>query len=415
MAKSWNGVGASGFATTTTSDLFFHTGGCTLYSMTNDVRTQFEVNHTFDIDLARIYLSANARNNTNPGYVRKNTADTAATWSLTTTTTGWFDSSGTASFVAGDTVNFRQRMNLGSGSITFNSITYRIDNGNGNYPINWYQTSNSLEWSFSTNTTYFMNFSGQSNAISSGSETRQQLKVRAAGVYSKMQCFIRVNSATQAISLRFRKNGADGNQVVSITASTTGYFEDASNTDSVADGDLINARATSSAGSGSATFTMFGVCFEATVDAYDIVATNNNSRSRTSSTATEFGHIAGSGVLNTTEANVEHKVPVAFDASHFRVYVDAAAVNVTDFTIRKNGADTTLAISTIVATTGWYEDTSDVISFAVDDRICYKVSAGSSATVTWYAVAIKCTITDGSGGAGGGGGGGGNTLLNIVL
>ena len=407
MAKSWNGVGAAGFATTTTSDLFFHTGGCTLYSMTNDVRTQFEVNHTFDIDLARVYLSANARNNTNPGYVRKNTADTSCSWSLTTTTTGWFDSTGTASFVAGDTVNLRQRMNLGSGSITFNTLTYRIDNGNGNYPVNWYQTSNSLEFAFSTNTTYFMNFSGQSNAVSSGSETRQQLRVRAAGVYSKMQAFVRVNSATQAITIKFRKNGADGNQTVSITSATTGFFEDASNTDSVADGDLINARATSPAGSGSATFTMFGIAFEATVDAYDIVATNNNSRSRTTSTATEYGHIAGSGVLGATEANVEHKLPVPFDASHFRVYVDSApTVGDTTFTLRKNGADTALTVTTITSTTGWYEDTSNVVSFAVDDLICYKVSASVSSTVTWYAVAIKCSLNDGSGGAGGGGGGG---------
>ena len=407
MAKSWNGIGAAGFATSTTSDLFFHTGGCTLYNQQTEVRTEFEVNHTFDIDLARIYVSANARNNTNLGYVRKNAADTSVSWSMTTTTAGWFDSTGTASFVATDKVNFRQRMNLGSGSITFDTITYRIDNGNGNFPVNWYQTSNSLQFAFSTNTTYFMNFSGQSNAVSSGSETRQQLKVRAPGVYSRMQAYIRVNSATQAITIKFRKNGADGNQTVSITASTTGHFEDASNTDTVADGDLINARATSPSGSGSATFTMFGICFEASVDAYDIVATNNSDRTRNNSTATEYGHIAGSGVLRATEATCEHKLPVPFDASHFRVYVhNAPSSGNSTFTLRKNGADTALTVTTITGTTGWYEDTSNVVSFAVDDLICYKVSASVAATVVWYAVAIKCSLNDGSGGAGGGGGGG---------
>lgn len=415
MAKAWNGIGNTNNAFSGSSDQFLGTGGATINPDSTENRRQFKLNFSVTLGKGRVLVSANARNQANTGFIRKNAANTSVSWSITASTTGWFeDNVNTASFVAGDFVNLLQRQNLGTGSFTVEQYAYEIDSGTGNYPRTWYQaTSDALTPSFLASTTYVWGLCGNFRVLDTSAGTRQQLRCRVTGTFSRLQIYVSANTATGSTTMRFRKNGANGNQVVTVPSSTTGHFEDTTNTDTVADGDLVNINLVTAA-SGSISATMAGVCFEATENAYEILAQSSGGRTRTSSTATEFAMVAGSGAQAATESQKEIKVPVPFDASRLRVYVDSAPTNSTTFTLRKNGADTALAISTITTTTGWYEDASDVVGYAAGDLICLKISAASSSTVVWYTTAIKCAIVDGSG-VGGGGGGGGNRRRSFVV
>ncbi len=59
--------------------------------------------------------------------------------------------------------------------------------------------------------------------------------------FSQMTVWVLTNAITAASTFTFRKNAANGNQTVSITASTTGAFTDTTNSDSsIGASDLIN-------------------------------------------------------------------------------------------------------------------------------------------------------------------------------
>src|SRR5690349_17266000 len=94
----------------------------------------------------------------------------------------------------------------------------------------------------------------------SAAESNAQITRRVPGVESNL--YIRVNTNDRGTStLRFRINGGDGNQVVSITASTTGEFEDTSNTDTIAAGDLTDYQITGGAGGTTLTFGIVSTLF----------------------------------------------------------------------------------------------------------------------------------------------------------
>ena len=70
--------------------------------------------------------------------------------------------------------------------------------------------------------------------------TNVQAQALAAYTVSKLQTYLPVNTVSAASTLKLRKNGANGNQSVSLTASTTGFFDDASNSDALAATDTID-------------------------------------------------------------------------------------------------------------------------------------------------------------------------------
>lgn len=83
--------------------------------------------------------------------------------------------------------------------------------------------------------------------------TEAPVKIRAKGtnqVFSHLSTYIYFNSADAAVVFKFRKNGADGNQQLSIPAGITGYYEDTVNTDSVTTGDDVATEGDASAVTG---------------------------------------------------------------------------------------------------------------------------------------------------------------------
>lgn len=83
------------------------------------------------------------------------------------------------------------------------------------------------------------NFGDDTNGLAS-SEVQAKLP-SAAGTYSLMSIFVSANTASTA-TLTFRKNGAAGNQTISIGSGATGWFQDVTNSDTVVDGDLVDLR-----------------------------------------------------------------------------------------------------------------------------------------------------------------------------
>ena len=83
-----------------------------------------------------------------------------------------------------------------------------------------------------------------------GTDPPTQILYRSPGTLSKLYVRVTANSNVGSVTLRVRKNGANGNMFVTIPAGATGAFEDTVNTDTVAAGDKLNYQSTTGGATG---------------------------------------------------------------------------------------------------------------------------------------------------------------------
>ncbi len=220
---------------------------------------------------------------------------------------------------------------------------------------------------------------GHGTFSSSSTEANRQTLFRAAGVLTRIYITILTNDRG-ASTFRVRKNGADGNLVCSITASTTGEFEDITNSDTVAAGDLFNFRLATGAGGTTFTFNVARVLFTPTSDTVTVTSNQSSNIGATNI----FNALVGISGSAGTEANNQTKIPIACTWQSLGVFVSAntrdAAVT---YTTRVNSAAGAQSVSIGSTLTGWFEDLVNTDTLALDDLICYNgVTAGTTGTVT---------------------------------
>lgn len=267
-----------------------------------------------------------------------------------------------------------------SGLIRTTSVAYRLSGATS------IRGTNYIYGLFPGNTYYFVLMGhGQKTTV----ESVTQYTFRVAATLSNFRAFIQNNTITAASTVRTRKNGANGNQSFSVPDSTSGDFEDTSNTDSVVPGDNFN----------------YQVVIGATGTEMNIFSMQHKSNSTgkpigvgSGGTATfqynwtRYTPIEGSPqTLNATESLVQIETRTALIAKNMFVRISANSIdNSSTFTLRKNTADTALAVSVGAAATGVFEDTADTIDFDLDDLINWKVvSVGTAGTMIINYIAFE--------------------------
>lgn len=191
------------------------------------------------------------------------------------------------------------------------------------------------------------------NANATGYDPIQAL----AATYSKMQCYINASTKDGTSVLHFMVNGATGSQSISVTSAATGYFEDTSNSDSVAAGDYWGMSWDTSA---STTGTLGG---------YGLSVLNNTHRSLEGD---YFGNISAAYLPiaalqnggTATESDISHRALSASLEPFFGLSC-YCSVNTRTATcalaFRINGSDA-ISVSIANATTGRFAETSTTAS-----------------------------------------------------
>ncbi len=87
-------------------------------------------------------------------------------------------------------------------------------------------------------TTNYSSLSG--DTVFSGTELNTQLKTGIAFSASNLEAFVISNGITATSTIKFRRNGINGNQGLSYKSGVTGYMEDVVNVDSVGSSTEIN-------------------------------------------------------------------------------------------------------------------------------------------------------------------------------
>lgn len=200
---------------------------------------------------------------------------------------------------------------------------------------------------------------------------------------------------------RLRKNGSNGNQSVSITASTTGEFSDAVNTDSIASGDLVNGQLITGAGGTTFTATTVNALYTPNINSQTITKFINNNRNEvatiTAASTTYYHPVSGfMSLTSTTEANLGCKLAtIKGTLSNMSLYVISNTFASAAFTCisRKNGSNGNMSVSVGTLTTGLFQDNVNSDTVVTGDLLNYASTTGvgaGSATYGFLSNALKC-------------------------
>lgn len=351
-----------------------------------------------DVSNLRLHVSTNGRSTNCTSTFYKNGSSTSLTVTATASTTGVFeDTSNTVTLSAADTWSCDFSTSTGGGSIFIRvlsvlwtglkKLTTTIEFGTGGSS------------GTGSTTRYWM---PAGIAYDNGTESICQAVIPEDCTYSDLMVNVVSNSNTGTCTYASRVNGGAGNCSVSVTTTSTGYYEDTSNSDSITSGDLFCYQL-SRGGSGNIRFNTLGGCFECTGGFMMFNGTGANGQAN----PTTYWWIMGYAAQSTSESSTQWDNPMETDVSllSVRVISNSSSSTVT-MTTRINGADGNQTLSLTGSTTGNYQDTSNSDTLTDGDLICYR-GTGANNFIYYSCIAMfvddldpgaaAYTITAGSG------------------
>lgn len=215
-------------------------------------------------------------------------------------------------------------------------------------------------------------------------EAHVQTYMTYSGTWSGLSVYMRLANATGDTTFTVRVNGADTALTVTVPQSSTGRFQDLTNTISVSATDLVSIGVTTTAGS---TTSVPSITTLFTSDSGDSVQYNMAFDAGSYSSGTQprvfriAGHLTGSP---TVEADNQALMQHAGNITAIGAYVSAnARTTTTTFRNRINGANGTCTFAVTATSTGLFTDTTHSDAFVAGDLMngIYTWASGSNAIV----------------------------------
>lgn len=242
---------------------------------------------------------------------------------------------------------------------------------------NFSRNDDSTAGSLGASTTVYYTLGGNMQMLNSATESRKAVTHRAAGTFSNLYINILTNDRA-ASTFRTRKATANANLVVSITGSTTGKFEDTSNTDAVTAGDDWHCSIVTGAGGTVFTFSTYSVLFAATTNT--VMRGGFVELSFTQASSTIPFCIWGNTFFSAgdTDANVGTTYRTAGTLNNLLVNIRFNDRTTTSsFRSRLNSANGGLLISVTGGTSGILEDTANSDTIASGDLVNFAYISGT--------------------------------------
>ena len=232
----------------------------------------------------------------------------------------------------------------------------------------------------SNNVTAYMSYA--LDCLNHNSEGDSKARQKLAGVYKYFYVLVTANARTSTTTFRSRKNGANGNLVISVAAGTTGIFEDSANQDNVAAEDDYNFSVSNGAGSSEAiTWTVVSVHFFPSPVLGGMFSTGGSSSSILAGTTKYMmaGGSCGNNTSTATEFNRILKTPIVVKKMVVNVQANSMTSDST-WVLVKNGTDSTITGTIVQGVIGRTEDVTHNETINPGDDIKYKFVAGATGT-----------------------------------
>lgn len=318
--------------------------------------------------LQGLHVYANASTNVTSAIytLRDGGADTSVTLTILGNTSGdFYDDTNTADYTAGDKFCLKEVItSSGAFTMTISSVGLDVVRTTSDNAMTLYASDSS-----SSNSDGFGSF----RATVSTTENNIGGWVQDAGVFRRMFSYVNSNPRTSNTVCRMRVNGVTVNQAFTVTASTTGYFEDASSSDTVTAGARFAMFFDHGSGTQIQTHSIYGVSFESTDNAMivDLVVASNGVLGMINGTGYLIINGAGGNAV-ASEGNARHALRAGeLSRLHARCISNTRGITTTA-TVRVNDTDTALEISLPAATTGDFSDTADTVAVAKGDTVNLK-------------------------------------------
>lgn len=205
--------------------------------------------------------------------------------------------------------------------------------------------------------------------------TNRGIYVGVAGVLSKFAVHTEDSTGTTRI-VNINKNGSAGNQTVTLGSGLTGWFEDNTNTDTVAAGDVIKAEADTTSGNwvvAHCRIKLVPTSVHASVMSY---------YTANAPSATRYFPISGFGTDSSTESAIQTPMKLACTAKRLSaVLITNASGTATTVRSRKNTANGAQSVSITAGSTGRFTDVTNSDTLVAGDLFNYQVT-GQNSNVT---------------------------------
>ena len=209
-----------------------------------EANAQFKMKIAGTLSNLEVFVASNARTGATVFNVRIGAANGNNTISVGAGLTGLFeDTTHTDAISINSLINYSVVLDTETNALGCSFISVKYAASAYHYIVADAGTTNTLA---AGPVTYWNSISGDSNGIASASwnstsETTVMCLAQFPHTLSNLETFVSQSSTlTSASTLTIRKNAANGNQVISIPAATTGYFEDTVNTDVLIGSEEIN-------------------------------------------------------------------------------------------------------------------------------------------------------------------------------
>lgn len=211
------------------------------------------------------YFYTNVLTNTSTNAItmgnRINGANGNLTLSITASGTGVFeDTSNSDTVSSGDDINGYITSGAGTVNPSFNCTSITYESTNKKYPFYGFAGNYGTGSGQNANLTRYVAFTRGAtfNTTETGTSQVQPIFNQTA---SLLGVKVITNGVTATSTLKFRVNGANGNQSISIGSGTTGYLEDTTNVDSLVGTENINYQVVTGATGTNIRFAYFHVLF----------------------------------------------------------------------------------------------------------------------------------------------------------
>lgn len=412
MAKTILMAGRAAGATTTANTVSYHPlgGECRVSTVEGTLALRLHTAGTLK-NLA-IVLETNTLSVGSMTIVGRKNSSTNLTLTLSVGTgaTGLFeDTTHTDTITANDDVYLRSTPTSGeTGTVQVASTKVEYDtNASTTNTITTLRNSQSNSAMNGASTTYYAAFTGGAGAAVTV-EADCQWKMQYSATLRNLGAQCSGNSRTSATTVRLRKNGANGNQSVSLPITTSGTFYDTTNTDTVAANDLVCYSITNGTGTDAITHRGIQIDFQTTTNpGVGIVGICNIVPATVKYPEPATVYIPLSGMISGTssfavETNAQTKLYEAWTFKGLTVGISNNDVtSASTVTLRKGAADTALSASITASTTGFFQDTTDTVTIASGDLVNYVLTTPAVSGTRFLGLTSVVVYTEiaGTGGA----------------
>lgn len=333
----------------------------------------------------RVFLSANTFSGGRTATItlQKNGSDQTSQVTIPNAATGWFEdvTNTDAVSAAGDLYQYRIVCvgGLGAMSIRFIQLAFAPTD-----QTIWYDRLQGYAIiTVDAATTGYLPIPSSADFTATATEALTQNRAARAMTLQHL-CVRLIVGLVGTNTWRTRINGSDGNGLITVPASATGVFEDTSNTDALAVGDLYNVSFTNSGGVGQ-DLGWLGAALKSTGGIAFCGQRNSGGITQTANLIAYAVPWAISLIQLTTEPTTQAGI---YSGAAVALGLTVTANSLTHETaVRaiKNGVDTPLAVTVPASTTGTFENTTDRVGVVFADTLIYKITSlpgGTSMTYT---------------------------------